>query len=187
MSVWVEIYHVETPISHEVVTLHVSVWVEMTRLRLLLTMAMSRSTWACELKLFIVYIPELSVRHAPRERVSWNIPKNSCTIGEIGHAPRERVSWNAFIFLSCDCCILVTLHVSVWVEILYICLLLIFDFVTLHVSVWVEIFTAKVVNTRQNSHAPRERVSWNASSLIAQNISIRHAPRERVSWNICDR
>ena len=35
---------------------------------------------------------------------------------------------------------LVTLHVSVWVEILYICLLPIFDFVTLHVSVWVEIY-----------------------------------------------
>ena len=122
-STWaceLKFYTVLWPAIALLVTLHVSVWVEMTRLRLLLTMAMSRSTWACELKLFIVYIPELSVRHAPRERVSWNIPKNSCTIGEIGHAPRERVSWNAFIFLSCDCCILVTLHVSVWVEIFVI-------------------------------------------------------------------
>ena len=78
-------------------------------------------------------------RHAPRERVSWNkmcMHPYSC---DKCHAPRERVSWNcAFIqFLTisptsrstwaCELkclfyhigitCRIVTLHVSVWVEI----------------------------------------------------------------------
>ena len=32
-------------------------------------------------------------------------------------------------------------------------------------------------------HAPRERVSWNAIYNQLQNGGLRHAPRERVSWN----
>ena len=60
---------------------------------------------------------------------------------ETGHAPRERVSWNEiyFIILSCD---LVTLHVSVWVEIPSLIHLLKCSRVTLHVSVWVEMWAS---------------------------------------------
>ena len=57
----------------------------------------SRSTWACELKYTNSVLALCVYRHAPRERVSWNSPyvnnfKSPC----------------------------VTLHVSVWVEILVI-------------------------------------------------------------------
>ena len=98
----------------------------------------SRSTWACELKLFISSIHFLLYCHAPRERVSWN----PCVC-------------NYSLILQ------VTLHVSVWVEIssltpavwvfqrsrsTWACELKckintcnIFHYVTLHVSVWVEI------------------------------------------------
>ena len=54
------------------------------------------------------------------------------------HAPRERVSWNILIdeaMNEAD----VTLHVSVWVEIRLYVLFEHSDSVTLHVSVWVEI------------------------------------------------
>ena len=54
---------------------------------------MSRSTWACELKLLYLYYS------------TW------CH----GHAPRERVSWNSNSFAE-EYFITVTLHVSVWVE-----------------------------------------------------------------------
>ena len=59
------------------VTLHVSVWVEMTD---------EEPT------------EEEPTGHAPRERVSWN--ENVCTDFQIccGHAPRERVSWNLLYF-----------------------------------------------------------------------------------------
>ena len=54
--------------------------------------------------------------HAPRERVSWNAQLEKLFENPDGHAPRERVSWNSadmIPFLEA----LVTLHVSVWVEI----------------------------------------------------------------------
>ena len=35
-----------------------------------------------------------------------------------------------------------------------------------------------------DSHAPRERVSWNLVLPLIRGSLIRHAPRERVSWNI---
>ena len=55
----------------------------------------SRSTWACELK--CRYSRQLSLRflrHAPRERVSWNDAQLLQKKAIFGHAPRERVSWN---------------------------------------------------------------------------------------------
>ena len=55
--------------------------------------------------------------HAPRERVSWNSVLIRKIVEHFSHAPRERVSWN----FVCDVCgeiYEVTLHVSVWVEIL---------------------------------------------------------------------
>ena len=57
--------------------------------------------------------------------------------------------------------LVVTLHVSVWVEIPIIRQLKTAWNVTLHVSVWVEIETVPAGATVEFSHAPRERVSWN--------------------------
>ena len=97
------------------VTLHVSVWVEIYLLISNSQILPSRSTWACELKWQIPYIACPFQRHAPRERVSWNSSfRHTCLCG-VGHAPRERVSWNA---IGCPwvSVIAVTLHVSVWVE-----------------------------------------------------------------------
>ena len=76
------------------------------------------------------------------------------------HAPRERVSWN------------------LWVKTQWMVLL-----VTLHVSVWVEIFCKISSEIGFASHAPRERVSWNVNDNGTKVIFRSHAPRERVSWN----
>ena len=98
---------------------------------------MSRSTWACELKLREIHLNPNFARHAPRERVSWNnkeiditylihchAPRervswnDSKTIAVCcfdGHAPRERVSWNSGL-MGAVSPLHVTLHVSVWVE-----------------------------------------------------------------------
>ena len=78
------------------------------------------------------------VRHAPRERVSWNskaseeqsdLKKSRSTWAcelkffspdntpkEQRHAPRERVSWNIRVITYEGSIYGVTLHVSVWVE-----------------------------------------------------------------------
>ena len=143
-------------------------------------------------------------RHAPRERVSWNRKDRRRLICVCRHAPRERVSWNR-LSKSGDELQFVTLHVSVWVEIVgwqnhhqkHI--------VTLHVSVWVEIWdSSQAIRTFMSrstwacelkfctlsvisvdiSHAPRERVSWNCLPFAYTTHLTGHAPRERVSWNL---
>ena len=143
------------------VTLHVSVWVEMPKDLAKNLVFRSRSTWACELKfgncLYVLHgcwsrstwacelkwIRMVSCvlrrrRHAPRERVSWNVACVLCVLQGHCHAPRERVSWNFQYpcFTSCT-----------------------------------------------SGHAPRERVSWNALADFATGWIKGHAPRERVSWN----
>ena len=97
----------------------------------------SRSTWACELKLATTQWQCLISRHAPRERVSWNLinliflsmiqshaPRERVSWNLWGktpwtvllsHAPRERVSWNNKLIRPVNGR-KVTLHVSVWVE-----------------------------------------------------------------------
>ena len=77
-------------------------------------------------------------RHAPRERVSWN--ENSAMQVDFSgsHAPRERVSWNRSSRKQ-NGKLVVTLHVSVWVEIKFFGVYISEQTVTLHVSVWVEI------------------------------------------------
>ena len=81
----------------------------------------SRSTWACELKLYFF--------------------TNSSNV--IGHAPRERVSWNSSIPTVIKYS-LVTLHVSVWVEMPFITSYKTGIYVTLHVSVWVEMNKVRI-------------------------------------------
>ena len=98
------------------VTLHVSVWVEIILSASLINTLMSRSTWACELKL----------------------PDTNKFTAKTSHAPRERVSWNYAPALKSQL-LTVTLHVSVWVEIKTLWCSRYLLAVTLHVSVWVEI------------------------------------------------
>ena len=98
------------------VTLHVSVWVEISMLLFPRLVMSSRSTWACELKFYhssrhfhartsrSTWACELKCSaaeqiveqccHAPRERVSWNLNKWEILLRTACHAPRERVSWN---------------------------------------------------------------------------------------------
>ena len=82
------------PYNEPIVTLHVSVWVEMTNCPNRSRNSPSRSTWACELKLFLTFPISVLDCHAPRERVSWNLPCSRQTPHQCRHAPRERVSWN---------------------------------------------------------------------------------------------
>ena len=101
------------------VTLHVSVWVEI---------------------LSMYDVVSISNGHAPRERVSWNVTYLLYIVFHCPcHAPRERVSWNAVILRKFEIDLNVTLHVSVWVEIVTISRTNVWAVVTLHVSVWVEI------------------------------------------------
>ena len=142
----------------------------------------SRSTWACELKSSLLSIFAVSSRHAPRERVSWNSEY------------QKKIKAEG-----------VTLHVSVWVEILkqifyfhhvesrstWACELkfnpvsefLGYKKVTLHVSVWVEI---AVLGEGRTPTAVTLHVSvW--VEIVKRdkqtNSVLSHAPRERVSWN----
>ena len=98
------------------VTLHVSVWVEMTMMLqcwkpLKRHAPRERVSWN---ELLFDTVQE-AAGHAPRERVSWNHMWPCCHRILIGHAPRERVSWNCKI-LNLLLTNVVTLHVSVWVE-----------------------------------------------------------------------
>ena len=119
--------------------------------------------------------------HAPRERVSWNffvlliLPLNH------RHAPRERVSWNdkQIRDITAD---VVTLHVSVWVEIY-------------HNFVWVvNIWSRSTWACELKSFKPQygldllwSRSTWACElkwNLVSSAFHKKcHAPRERVSWN----
>ena len=161
-----------------------SVWVEIFEQRCLICRIMSRSTWACELKSINWIIDGINGCHAPRERVSWNEKRRNDILCEVSHAPRERVSWNVMDIIF--------MHKKIKSRSTWACELKsntgnargVRHVVTLHVSVWVEIFVDVISSSDTAGHAPRERVSWN---LIVIKYSCRpfcHAPRERVSWNI---
>ena len=93
------------------------------RLFILVRFFGSRSTWACELKYGIWQFRQgKRTSHAPRERVSWNLDICQEELKAISHAPRERVSWN-------------TKCIAIW--------------------------------NKERSHAPRERVSWNTRNNFA--------------------
>ena len=122
----------------------------------------SRSTWACELKCIVLVeiIPVFAVTLHVSVWVEIQCPLKLCD-SIYRHAPRERVSWNLIIMKylrilfasrstwACElkCCqniqvqVLnhVTLHVSVWVEMKTLLIWVNRYSVTLHVSVWVEI------------------------------------------------
>ena len=143
VSVWVEISRKKTKSTTSTVTLHVSVWVEILYSIWLCTLLAGhapreRVSW----NLFLVLHLHLSFRHAPRERVSWNLFRIYDKKEERSHAPRERVSWNQKS------------------QILFYLLA-----VTLHVSVWVEIQFPPLWKFPLSRHAPRERVSWNVNQF----------------------
>ena len=116
VSVWVEIVWQNKHTSMTWVTLHVSVWVEILFTVLLPFVARgSRSTWACELKFRLPQPRQARLS----SRSTWACELKSILIQisyrHCRHAPRERVSWN-MVSLSALVSISVTLHVSVWVE-----------------------------------------------------------------------
>ena len=138
----------------------------------------SRSTWACELKLFSLKTASVALRHAPRERVSWN----DCYSDITQSGRRSRSTWacelkclTALIILNVW---VVTLHVSVWVEIRPFYYKYFDSFVTLHVSVWVEMHLEQQVFLYAQGHAPRERVSWNNYRAVARS----QKRRSRSTW-----
>ena len=143
------------------VTLHVSVWVEILMSYTIIISIVSRSTWACELKLWrnwvclrmissrstwaceLKYVGEEEDKTEYASRSTWACElkslRDSTSLAWICHAPRERVSWNWFL-VGIERPRMVTLHVSVWVEIPAFVALDYCVIVTLHVSVWVEIY-----------------------------------------------
>ena len=76
------------------VTLHVSVWVEISYRLMYASRKLSRSTWACELK----YIHGSCGHTSPWSRSTWACELKFRHTGlqprRYSHAPRERVSWN---------------------------------------------------------------------------------------------
>ena len=146
----------------------------------------------------------LNARHAPRERVSWNLSCSWDPWYQRRHAPRERVSWNdrgrAYRGRT-----YVTLHVSVWVEIPISITFSRFSVVTLHVSVWVEIKVKKwkevnynvtlhvsvwveMENSTNKRRIRMSRSTWACelkyTLMLKCFLWAGHAPRERVSWNV---
>ena len=144
------------------VTLHVSVWVEILFAFFIFSPFLSRSTWACELKYF------------SNNYIVTGIVSRSTWACELKWQRKSLQRKN----------LQVTLHVSVWVEMSSIASKVISHFVTLHVSVWVEIEKWQ----SSNSVSMQSRSTW-ACELKCKNRAHRtylqsHAPRERVSWNL---
>ena len=143
------------------VTLHVSVWVEIIFICSAVKLTMSRSTWACELKLILQKFPKSTLQVTLHVSVWVEIVfTRSFHSSEIVtlHVsvwveiyPRKWHENGAFV----------TLHVSVWVEMDVLRWRVAYDQVTLHVSVWVEIWQRGKTLKISICHAPRERVSWN--------------------------
>ena len=132
--------------------------------------------------LVLAVMNPVMVCHAPRERVSWNFRIDKCTGFNYCHAPRERVSWNLSSW-QVNCKWLVTLHVSVWVEIQFHFKIIKNSWVTLHVSVWVEMELTRV--KRYISKVTLHVSVWVEIFFeISQSHTPSHAPRERVSWNV---
>ena len=132
--------------------------------------------------LFILLYIRLPDRHAPRERVSWNSLIRSECFHRDRHAPRERVSWNHICVLLVLISV-VTLHVSVWVEMI---LWAFCKYSFASRSTWA--CELKYLHCKNSRHRLESRSTW-ACELKLQTwpprmTAWRHAPRERVSWNL---
>ena len=136
------------------VTLHVSVWVEITKKFLTKAMRSSRSTWACELK-FALWCTKRNIK---------------------GHAPRERVSWNNTSKTSRDCAS-VTLHVSVWVEIFILDIL--YTAFTSR-STWA--CELKCVRMPLADHSERSRSTWACELKFQKSYNYTLFITSRSTW-----
>ena len=114
----------------------------------------SRSTWACELKFYSLSFFRSLQGHAPRERVSWNVNKH--------------ILFRQFF---------VTLHVSVWVEMVKMRIAHENGIVTLHVSVWVEIMTSSIV-----AYSAASRSTWACELKFALAKPCASAYQSRSTW-----
>ena len=110
---------------------------------------LSRSTWACELKWKLLNILRSITRHAPRERVSWN----STDTHTDGFFTESRSTWACELKLN------------------YYEINLNLAKVTLHVSVWVEMRKRPWNVHDRLGHAPRERVSWNNQDSRGKRVA----------------
>ena len=118
-----------------------------------------------------------NLRHAPRERVSWNMMAMqlySIKVVTLHVSVWVEIDKSYLYFFA----VIVTLHVSVWVEISIVLFNCNLPLVTLHVSVWVEI-NSMVLFLNPFCHAPRERVSWNrdiaftgANNIVTLHVSV---------------
>ena len=143
--------------------------------------------------------------HAPRERVSWNFSISLLTHIDNCHAPRERVSWNLRFVLTTWKNWQVTLHVSVWVEMLYPLLMITNrtsrstwacelkfmdkDFLRYAIgsrSTWACELKCIYTEIRWRNNGSRStwacELKWNYLQFLHRLKC--HAPRERVSWNV---
>ena len=101
VSVWVEMIFPIAYLKKSLVTLHVSVWVEIAVFTNLDKSTMSRSTWACELKLSLEYNPIENYSSRSTWACELKLPFFNALEIVTSHAPRERVSWNPLFFLCC--------------------------------------------------------------------------------------
>ena len=122
--------------------------------------------------------------HAPRERVSWN----NRNWGTPYRGRTSRSTWacelKCEILLSIEIIWIVTLHVSVWVEIH--CKIIVSALSTSR-STWACELKSKICFPISTTFSSRS--TW-ACELKCQRFVLttwknwRHAPRERVSWNL---
>ena len=139
VSVWVEIFQTSVRTRSAMVTLHVSVWVEMKFSFISVPQKMSRSTWACELKLSNDMLKTRTINVTLHVSVwveiyPWKWPENgslsrstwACELkwrlwGYIKYSKGSRSTWACELkfddLIKTFCYLGVTLHVSVWVEI----------------------------------------------------------------------
>ena len=152
---------------------------------------------------FIAIWKNLWKGHAPRERVSWNLSFTPLLRGRpvtlhvsvwveiavllrIFLSTSSRSTWACELKWSCQS----IYNTVVWSRSTWACELkfintLVVTFLSSSRSTWAcELkFLLIIDKDDANSHAPRERVSWNSHKRWFATTRQSHAPRERVSWN----
>ena len=200
VSVWVEIYPLLCVTEITLVTLHVSVWVEMQIRVLNRYCYLSRSTWACELKLSLEYNPIENYSVTLHVSVWVEIISDTILQGDDIVTLHVSVWVEIWTFVNWQFLHIVTLHVSVWVEICFNITALPFSslsrstwacelkspdvpnkheqvIVTLHVSVWVEIPFKACLHILAMS-----RSTWACELKCARFLVISTSCKSRSTW-----
>ena len=141
--------------GQRLVTLHVSVWVEIEEEMLRVSMGESRSTWACELK----FIIDIMINYNSTSRSTWACELKCRSSSSSVSRP------------------VVTLHVSVWVEISLRSTSRTRKKVTLHVSVWVEISLTVV-----GSQLRMSRSTWACELKFSTYLCCKSPQGSRSTW-----